>query len=648
MAISDRVLARRQKDLDGWLEHYQGQLDARVAESGRELREVFEETHEYLERRVTKLYKEYEKLSGLGLDAAAQRVVYKLEHLTAIDGGIISDLEVLEGKLQPYYTQTLYNEYVRTYYEHGFGLSKSAQVATNVPLLTDSHVLGVIANPWVGDGANYSARLRRHTQHLAEQVESVIKIAVVEGLSTENMVKLLIDKTDESYNTAVTLLRTEMNRASSLAASYSYMKNNDVLDGKRWNATLDIDTAPRDADNDNKPADVDYDTPGNPGIPGFRIPNHPNCRCKWSPILSALGISNKGRIARVNGERSYTDAENYREWAREVGLPDLDARLKKDNPNKYLRKGETLSDLNKSVVRKSTAGGGIHVPEPVWAKAGKVDTTAEVAKTFKADDMPKVFTPAKTIKEANAWAASNLKVAHVDYKGYDVRMANDVNSNMQKLQERFPEVTSTKWITTAQARNAALYNRQLEDVSINYTDAGYDKATALKLSKKHVKRKSVKGTNFASSTNKSWGPQEGVCFNSKWAKDYDGYVAQKLGLKKSGWSAVGSPSGTVTHEFGHQLHNLLKEHGEDAFIDKAYAKFRQVANNRLVKGKHTNIRDAHAYLLSEYGSSNSAEFFAEAFAEALHNDVPRPIASGLMKELEEAMARVRSVEKWNG
>jgi SPP1 gp7 family putative phage head morphogenesis protein len=209
--------------------------------------------------------------------------------------------------------------------------------------------MGVLANPWLPDGKTYGNRIRSNTQYLAEKMEVALEEALSKGWSVNRTARHIQETANEGFYNAVRLARTELNRAAAQGANHIYMQNADILDGKRWNATLDARTAPKDAQNDGKVFELSYDTPENPGKAGQRIPNHPNCRCKWTPILSALGISTKERIARGEGdsktefgERIYTNARTYKEYAKERGLPDLSEKLRNDKPSSYLRRGEKV------------------------------------------------------------------------------------------------------------------------------------------------------------------------------------------------------------------------------------------------------------------------------------------------------------------
>jgi hypothetical protein len=96
-----------------------------------------------------------------------------------------------------------------------------------------------------------------------------------------------------------------------------------------------------------------------------------NCRCRYTPLLSATGISDRERIAKdEKGNRIYTKARTYREYAKENGLPDLDERLVKENPARYLRPGESVESINHQVVRRIVKNQEINIPRPMWERLG--------------------------------------------------------------------------------------------------------------------------------------------------------------------------------------------------------------------------------------------------------------------------------------
>lgn len=343
-----RVKARRQKELDGFLETYQGIIDARAAAYSKDLLPTYQKMGNYLEDAIRQLYKDY-AVDGILPEMRS----YELERLLAIQKHLLWLQSTVEPQ-QTLMTNNLAFQYADAYYFNAFAVEQAAKVAVLVPILSESQVMGVLANPWLPDGFTYADRLRANTAFLGQKMRENVTRAIAEGLSVNETARNIQEAAGETYSNSVRLARTELNRAASQGATQLYMQNADIMGEKKWNATLDSRTAPKDADNDGKLYPLDYDTPETPGKPGERIPNHPNCRCKYSPQLAAFsGESVKERIARGEGdtpqnfgERTYTKAKNYREYAKERGLPDLDERLRNDNPRRYLRRGETMDDYN--------------------------------------------------------------------------------------------------------------------------------------------------------------------------------------------------------------------------------------------------------------------------------------------------------------
>lgn len=342
-ALSKRVLARRQKDLNGWLEAYQHIIDQRSEKYSSEILPSWNRIKLYLKRAILQLYEKYADENGV----LQENKLYEMERLQLLQR-FVAWLTAAETEQREKMTRNLAYQYTEAYYFHAFGVEQAAKVAVQVPIISHAQVMGVIINPWLPDGATYSERLRANTAFLATKMKDAVEEAISTGSSVFETARRIEDIAGEGYHNAVRLARTELNRAASQGASHLYMQNADILDNKRWNATLDSRTAPKDAANDMKVYPLGYDTPEMPGRPGERIPNHPNCRCKWTPVLSALGISTKERVARGAGdtpsefgERIYTEAADYREYAAERGLPDLDDRLRNDDPSRYLRNGET-------------------------------------------------------------------------------------------------------------------------------------------------------------------------------------------------------------------------------------------------------------------------------------------------------------------
>jgi len=394
--LSNRVLARRQKDLDGYNDDYEMRLEVMTQKHVRDLDKTWQAMNTRLEGKIKDLYAQ----AGAIVDPKKLKTINnKIVRMAALQANLAADIGLTGSKLQPYLTGIIKNQFEDSYYMKAFAMEQALKVSVVVPVLTPAMVLGVMANPWLGDGATYAQRLSANMTHFAKGIRDSVATAVSDGLGWSETAQLIRGKTQEGYFNSVRLARTELTRASAQGASYAYMENSDILDGKRWNATKDSRTAPKDAVNDGKQYDLDYDTTENPGKPGERIPNHPHCRCLWSPVLSALGVQDKERIARDTtdtpkswGKNYYTKAPTYREYAKERGLPDIDAALASDNYKKYLRPGETAFNSMKTIKRWTYGGGTIMITKPDW-EAIKVAPSTVIPKPGSAPVAPPVPTP---------------------------------------------------------------------------------------------------------------------------------------------------------------------------------------------------------------------------------------------------------------
>lgn len=635
--INSRVLARRQKDINGFVDQYEALLQQRALKFGDKIAPIWQRTAQRLEQELRKLLLRCANPDGTLSEDKLRTIGYKIAHRDKLRETIFKGLGLNKtaAQISEKMSNGIAYEYVRAYHFTAFGLEQTARVEVSVPTLSAAQVMGVVHNPWLSDGRNYSDRLRQNIQFVADKMYNTIGKGSVEGWNWNQTALEIRRVANEGYFNSVRLARTEYTRAAALGASHLYIENSDILDGKRWNATLDKKTSRKDARNDGKTYPLEYDTPEMPGNPGERIPNHPHCRCRWTPILSALGISTKERIARGEGDsptnfgkRTYTKARTYEEYAKERGLPSLAERLADDNPSKYLRRGESLSDYGPSVGKE------YNNPKPEPAAKAKPAPTKPAT----------TYTPVNDVKKATIWAKDNLPIEHVDYKGFAPQLADDINATFLQLYDRYPEMKNrTKWVTTAQERNRQYTKRVTDELVQQYLDSHKGRPLPFTLDyyrkeiEKRVKPKPIPANNVAQSTGKRWGPQEGITFNEKWAKDYEKLAASSVRSVKIGWHPVGTenPVSNFTHEFGHQIDNLLTEKGLRGEINALWDKWKA---DILASGKGTQ---AYRETLSEYASKSPQEFVAEAFSEYIHNPNPRPVAKAVGEAIERAFEKLR-------
>jgi len=614
--IDDRALARRQKDLEKFTEYYQERLERITGQHVKNLAPAWQRMTKQLTDQIKKLY---EEAGAINDPKKIQALKNKAKRLEALASQITQDLKTTSEKLQPYYTGALSAAVEDSYYFHAWGLEQAAQVGVNVPLLTKAQVLGVISNPWLPDGANYSSRIRANAAYIAAKARETVAKAVANGWSINEAARAMRDVTGEGYFRNVTIMRTELNRAASLGSSYLFMENADILDGKRWNATLDSRTAAKDAANDGKIYDLDYDTPERPGVPGQRIPNHPNCRCKWTPVLSALGVSKKERIARRGdgpdswGKNYYTKARTYREYARERGLPDLDERLANDNLKQYLRPGETLADLDKKVVRWKHKGGTVSVPRTLW----------EEAKTTKNSKIKYVL--ANTIKEAENILKKITGAEKTSYRGLDLKVANEVNVGAAKFLDKFPQVKGfVQRFTTSKAKSY------------------YGQFTA---ESKRIDEVKTLFKNKITLSNVLMDSEENIA--TRLAKDI------KSGFHPKGFTT----QHLIAHEYTHALENYLicKELGVAEAVELNIETWNKLAVtlrgktvarkiiNKALENMGVNPVGREAYEiqkeLGRYAFKDAGEMLAQAVADAVVSEKPLKFSQEVLKATLEMLER---------
>lgn len=386
----DRLTARRTKDLNGYTDYYNKQLEALIGTRTSELAPLYRRLQKSAVEHLEQLNVELEKLPEAKRKSKRVQVQMQKQYVAQI----LPDIELAKAAQDPYVTEVLCQTVEYGYYTQAYSLEQAAKVRVNVPILNRAGVLGLVANDWVGDGRTYSDRIRANTALVAAKAKEVVQDLVTKRLSYDEAADLLSQKIKERRSHAMCIVRTEMTRANSLGASYAGMENADILDGKYRDAVFDGRTSAmcvKDADYSIKhPYPLDYDTPANPGIPGKRIPNHTNCRCCWRMVLSAIGIDNRRKLARKNGskdsygENYYTEAATFNDYAKERGLPTIKEMLQNDNPKRYLRPGETLESLKKKVKRVKFDGKTVVVSKASWDK-GTTNNMGAVANVQKSD-----------------------------------------------------------------------------------------------------------------------------------------------------------------------------------------------------------------------------------------------------------------------
>lgn len=164
----------------------------------------------------------------------------------------------------------------------------------------------VIRTPW--SGKNYSARIWKNGEKLAETIQRTVTAGMHRGCSADELARYVEQRMNVGYSQAIRLVRTELN----------YVENRAIVDGikesgmkyYRFVATLDRRTSATCRDHDGHIYAVDDYSPGTNAPP-----LHPHCR---STIVGSVKGDGKpkgeraardesGKYIRVPADMTYAD-----------------------------------------------------------------------------------------------------------------------------------------------------------------------------------------------------------------------------------------------------------------------------------------------------------------------------------------------------
>ncbi|MEK3744724.1 minor capsid protein [Brevibacillus sp. FSL K6-0770] len=298
-------------------ERYQEELEARIHKHGVKLRKLFTKANKNIVQEISDLYARYAE-SGEDLVS----LVYNASRLDQIMASVKTILHALRVEEEQQLRIVWGEEYKRSVYHHLYFLEQELQVGVRLPQVNSSMVLAAVERPW--QGRHFSKRIRMRTDLLAAAMEDVITQGAVQGWGVTRTAKEITFRTSESWSNALRLARTELNRAAAQGQTTAYQANSDIVSEKEFSATLDKRTSSQCRKLDGKRYPLDYDTADNPGREGERIPNHPNCRSYWRPVMKSRVLEKleRERSYRIGNERGYTSARTYKEWAKAKGLPE--------------------------------------------------------------------------------------------------------------------------------------------------------------------------------------------------------------------------------------------------------------------------------------------------------------------------------------
>lgn len=229
----------------------------------------------------------------------------------------------------------------------------------------------VIRTPW--SGKNYSARIWKNGEKLAETIQRTVTAGMHRGCSADELARYVKQRMNVGYSQAVRLVRTELN----------YTQNRAILDGikdcgmkyYRFVATLDRRTSSQCREHDGKTYSVEDYSPGTNAPP-----LHPHCR---STIVGSVKGDSKPK-----GERGARNADG-----KYIRVPA--SMTYEDWKTVYIDKKMTIEEW------KAARSGGI-----IKAKKGTATTAVPSSSS----------PPSKQLSKAYQDLSTRAKAANIDYK----------------------------------------------------------------------------------------------------------------------------------------------------------------------------------------------------------------------------------------
>jgi hypothetical protein len=409
---------------------------------------------------------------------------------------------------------------------------------------------------------------------LKRAISNEISRGIASGLLYEEIARNIQFRTNAPIGRAKTIARTEGHRIQQASAEdarqVAKSKGADVV--KQWDATLDgkTRTTHRQLDGQIRETDEQFELGNKKAMyPGDFGDPAEDCNC---------------RCVALTRSRSALDADELstlKDRAKAFGLDKTDSF--KDFEKKYLKAAE------------------------------------EVAK-----EPAITFVPAKTKGEAETFAKAFAD--NVDYKGVSLENANIINEQLAVLTSKYPINKLEKIAAGGRGSMSANYNHLL--ISRNkigkVLEEGHE--NFLRMQQDVIEELKTIKERFAGKKRLPFDVQKNV---------------EKLenGLRFKRWGVHGiyedHVKWVVTHEYGHivsdQYFGLINGDSANPNIKTNWS-IRSVSE-RWKKIFEKAYREGDVYNISQYGSTNHKEFFAECF-------VAREIGEKLPDYIEEFMAEV--------
>ena len=313
--------------------------------------------------------------------------------------------------------ETIHNAYYRTIYDTGVGLKINPAFSK----LDNRAVNQVLNTKFLG--GNYSERIWKNTDKLANTLKEVIGSAIARGESYSKTAREIRERFGVTQYEATRLVQTETCYFQN-QAEIEALKTMGI-EKYKFIATLDSRTSDICREHDKKVYNIE-DAKAGENLP----PLHPNCR---STVSAYLGEEYESaiRIARnENGENEYVENIDYSEWLKHIENGTLKREpviVKPDAVSSIVNAGSTSVTLSNTVTKTTEQKGYIGDRKhliPIIKKMEEYDgVTQKISQIYKKDEIKEVFLGYPTKKSAILFNVSK-KTKIFFIKKYALHMDN--------------------------------------------------------------------------------------------------------------------------------------------------------------------------------------------------------------------------------
>ena len=311
----------------------------------------------------TQTQKQWDELKAKGLDQYVKgnykARITRLEQLQAQIYAKAKEVYTQEQKTHTAcYSDVLNDSYYKAIYDTQMGTGYDFAFST----LDDNLVKSVLSERW--SGKNYSQRIWKNTDILAQSVSEIVGGALLSGQSIEKTSRQIRERFDVSKYYADRLVRTETNHFHNQADAMAYEEMG--VEKYVFIAVLDSRTSEICQKYDNEVIDL-KDKQEGVNFP----PLHVNCRSTTRAYMGEEIEKTLQRRAKnpITGENEVIDNVSYREWAEQHGLltnngknvtisakninsPINHKNTGKGNPNAIIHYGKPLNNQQKKILKK--------------------------------------------------------------------------------------------------------------------------------------------------------------------------------------------------------------------------------------------------------------------------------------------------------